>query len=351
MSEAIEGAFERIRGQIFGGSAVLQEVVEDRGERVTAEAITAATHRIKAWQAVRSRLEPAQVREAIERREPWALRYGEYLEVLRRIARLERLPPRVDDVEDAIEYLWRLVSRLGRLPPLRYNPARSRPRKQPWWDRDGLFAGFEERGLRLPDDLLNALMGILGDLVGDFLKQLEEVGKFELPPILPAPVQVDMRIAGRADPGAGPPGVVPPGFEVADVGGTEIVVASVGAGTTVTVGGPVRSGPVVVEHISLASDDVFLGSVQLNVQGSGVVLGGGAAAAAVFGEPLFVSASNAALGGSSLDWGAFAGFAEFWPRRLVKMGSYRLILTVTNEGAAARRLTAAVDGRALRRVS
>lgn len=343
-----EGAFERIRNEIFERSPALQEVVEDRGERVTAQAITAAAHRIKAWQALRSRLEPSQVHEAIEREEPWALRYGELVDVLRRIGRQERVPQRVDDVEDAIDYLWRLVSRLGRMPPLRYNPARSRPRTLPWWKQDGLFAGYEETGLRLPDDLLGALMGILRDLVGEFLAQLEEVGKFELPPILPAPVKVDFRIMGRRDPGAGVGGQLPAGFEISDVGTTMTIAAEVGAGATVTQASPPMSGPSGIERVALWSDNAFAGSVQLNVQGAGVQYGSAAAFAAIFGEPLLQGATNVGAGGAQIPWTAFGSFAEFWPRRVIARSSYRVILTVSNSSGATRWLVAALDRREVR---
>ena len=350
MRGSAEGAFERIRSEIFERSPALQEVVQDRGARVTAEAITAAAHRIKAWHGLRSQLEPSQVREAIEREEPWALGYGEYVAVLRRIARLERLPKRVDDVEDAIDYLWRLVSRLGRLPPLRNAPARSRPRDQAWWDQDGMYAGTSPADLRLPDDLLAALMGILGDLVSKFLEQLEEAGKFEWPPIPPAKVSVDVRIAGRRDPGAGVGGQLPAGFELADVGTTITIAAEVGAGATATQVSPPMSGPSGIERVALWSDNAFPGSVQLNVQGAGVAYGAAAAFGTIFGEPLLQGATNVGAGGAQIPWTAFGSFAEFWPRRVIARSSYRVILTVSNTSGATRWLVAALDRREVRAV-
>lgn len=347
----MELAFQRVRGEVFARSALWEDLLLRRGYEMTSLDAVEEAHRQKAWQALRSRLEPSQVREAREREEPWALRYGDFVDLLRRIGRLERLPRRVDDVEDAIDYLWRLVQRLGRLPPLRNNPARSRPRPLPWWKQDGLFAGYEEDGFRLPDDLLGELMGILGDLVADFLKQLEEVGRFELPPVLPAPVRVEFRRVGARDPSVGPPGELPAGFEVQEVGETAIVSVNVGAGATVTAVGPTMRGPSVIEHIGLWSDSGFAGSVQVNLQGLGASPGAGAGAATVFGEPLFLTASNVGVAGSVLDWGAFPGEAEFWPRRMVKLTAFRPILTVTNSGGAPQRLAAALDGRIVRRSS
>lgn len=324
----------RVRWEVFERAAVLQALVDEHGYNVTAAQVTEAAHREKAWHGLRSQLEPEQVREARERGEGWSLRYEQYIDVLRRIGRLERLPQRVDDVEDAIEYLWRLVSRLGRLPPLRPLPTRLNPRSR-LRDLDGLFAGWEaEVGLVLPPELLAELMGIVGDLVEAFKKQLEEVGKFELPPILPAPVRVEFRIPGRRDRAAGPPGVLEPGAMVGEIGETVVLTASVAGGASATVTSPTLPGPSVVERIMFSQSAGVAGTLEIRAQGAGVTGATGVGDALLQGETGAVVAVQ-----------AVAFFGDWWPRRLVRANGFQVFIRYANNGAALNRIMVGVDRR------
>lgn len=348
MPRDVEGAFRRVRAEIFERAPHVQAVIDEHGYDFTVAQLRMAAHRYKAWQGLRGRLDPEQVKQAKERGERWALDFDQYREVLRRIGALERTPRVIINEGDVITYLYELFETVIRIPPLRALPTRLNPRSRPG-DMDGLFAGWqEERDLRLPPDLLAELMGILGDLVAKFLEQLEEVGRFELPPILPAPVKVEFRRRGAVDPGRGVGGQLPEGFEISDVGTAITIAANVGAGATVTQASPLMSGPGAIERIALWSDLAFAGSVQLNVQGAGVLYGGAAGFAEVFGEPLLQGASNVGAGGAQIPWTAFGQFAEFWPRRVIARSSYRVILTVSNASGAPRWLIAALDRREVR---
>lgn len=345
MGLAIEGAFQRVRGAIFARSTVLQALVAEHGWTFTKLQVVQAAHAEKAWQALRGRLEPEQVAAARARGERWALTFGEHVALLRRIGALERLPRVVVNEGDAITYLFELFGGLLHLPPLRGLSSRLSPRSR-LADLDGLFAGWEEeRGLKLPAELLAELMGILGDLTAEFLKQLEEVGKFELPPVLPAPVRVDLRIRGAPDVGAGIAGFGVGDLEILETGDLFILTASPGAGAAVTVVSPALHGPSVIERLFFAQSAGGTSDFQLMIQPGGVSYPAAAGPVGIFGDSLFASVADAGVAGSRVQMAAFTRTAEWWPRRFVPYSGYRLVLTVNNTGDAAISTAMSVDRR------
>ncbi len=297
-------------------------------------AVLRAAHGFKAWASVRGRLRPESVVAARAAGERWALSYDEYVGVLRQIGEIARLRRRVEDVEDAIEYLFDLVRDLALLPPMLPTSPRRQPRMRPGlgWSP---FVGYEEETReQLPPELLAALMAILGRLTAEFLEQLQGVGVEMSSALAPRPARVPLRTPGAPEWGAGPPGLWERGAQVSDFGDTVVLTASVLAGGSAIVTGPTLPGPSVIERILFSQAAGVTGTLEVRAAGGGLTSASGV------GDALIQGAT-----GPVITVQGVAFFGDWWPRRLVRRNGFQVFMRYTNTGAAANDVMVAVDRR------
>lgn len=328
----LEELFQKVRGGQFDRSPVLQDLLRERAWAFTKAELVQAAHRYKAWQGLRGRLAPGQVRAARAAGEGWAVGYDQYVELLRRVGELPRFRRRIEDVEDAIVFLYDLVRDLGDLAPLRSSSSERRGYAT-WQPGTWSFAGYAEETRRdLPPELLTGLLGILGELTRKFLTQLEEVGRFEVPAILPAPVEVTIRQIGERDPTAGLAGFGLRELRVLETGDVIVMSANPGAGASVSVISPALHGPSVVERMFWAQDGNITGDFQAMVQPGGIGVPAAAGPVGISGDSLFLAAAGTGVAGSRVQVAPFVTFGEWWPRRFIPYSGFHIVLTITNTG-------------------
>ncbi len=326
--------FRQVRAEIFERAPALQGALAEAGADFRGEDLTRAAHRFKAWVSLRGRLRPSQVRQARERGEAWALSYDQYVGLLERIGAIWGLRRRVANVEDAIEALYEMILDLALVPPLLPRAPRERGYAYvapPDWN---LGSQLDEFRRRLGKDLLDALVGILGGLLDEFVAQLEDLAVFELPPYEPPRAPIEVRVIGGLDRGAGPPGALERGAVVSDFGETVVLTASVAAGGAGEVLGPPVLGPSVVERILFTQAAGITGTLEVRAVGSGSTGGSGA------GDALLIGPSGAVISVTGV-----AFFGDWWPRRLVRQSGYRIFMRYVNTGAVANQVMLGVDRR------
>lgn len=334
MAEPLAVMDRQLRAAPFMRARYLQEVLAARGWTFTDAEFLEAVHRYKGRQSMRGRLRPSEVKAAAERLEKWTERYEKHTHTIERVRTIERRERPVINVTEVYEEIYNIFTDAG---------------------GGGVSTVFDwdsferSRAVRYPQDLLDDIIAALADLVAGFLEQLEEVGRFELPPVATRPLVIEYRAIG--DPGAdvGAPGELGAGFEMQDVGASTVLTAQVPAASVRTVVSEPVEGPVVVERVGLWSDAAFDGDVQLNAVWVGASYPSAAAPESIGGEALLFAASNFGASGSRVEWLPFGRNAEFWPRRLVRFSGARFVLTVGNDSAAERNFVAGIDRRAVRR--
>lgn len=344
-------ALNRIRGEIYSRGVVLQDTVREHGWRYTPRDVRRIVQREVAWRVACGQLSREGVEIAQELRQRWPSVIGDDLPGLRELAATLEPATRIESIEDGAEFLGRVVSRWCRQAPIRSVSSHARPWQPKRRPAPEGFVWLEDGLADLPESVVDALIAVLARLVDAFLAEIANIQWPQLPPPVRRPPQVDVRVVGR-DPNEGLIWGLPRGYEAVTEGFTTVAAVTVAGGGASTVRGPVMYGPAVVERVSLYSDVGFSGRAQLNLQSSGVEYPAGAAEADIFGNPLFLVASNiAGVRGSTLPWDPLRNFAEFWPRRAVGGGSFRMVLTVTNSSGATRFFAAAIDRRDVRRAA
>lgn len=336
-------AFNRVRGEFWDRGSLWRDLVREHEWRYRPADAREAVRRQIAWDALCGSFSADGVFVAQQAGRQWPEVLAEQLPELQQVADARFPGLRLETVEQGAEFLGRVLDQWCRVAPTRGAPLRLRPWNPP---RRGHGQGFlwdEGPSPDVPPSVLDRLFAVLGALIRAFLEELDAIQFPEIPP--PATRPPTVLIRRGADPGTGPPFGLPTGWGAASEGDSVNLTTSVGAGGSATVNSPTLLGPAVIERISMFSDSGFAGTVQLMVQGAGASPPAGAGVDEIFGHALLLGASNFGSAGRVMNWGPFARFAEWWPRRIVRLSPFRVVLTVTNSSAAARNFAAAVDRR------
>lgn len=329
MSAAVERAFADVRNEIFARTPWLAALELEGAPAATMEAMLRFKHRFQAWQVLRGRLTPGQVRLARERGERWAERIVETREVIERIRTIERQPVIELTIENIVNQMRVYVDEVTNVAITYPTPA-PRPPKPPFvdvvWDWDSFRQRFHPR---LPRELVDALARVLAELVDGFLEQLEEVGRFELPAQVPVPIPVEVRRAGDVVVAA------PAVLDALGLGTTVGVGISVAAGAGAVVVSAAFAGPVVIEHVVVQTNSTSQFDVDARVRGSPEgALDVGSEPRQLGGEPLVLLAGNTAQTRNGIPIGGGAQFAELWPFKLWERGAGYISFSAFNGGGA-----------------
>lgn len=292
-----------LRAGVFERSSVGRLLFAEKGYDYTPADVVASAHRLKAWKALRGRLTRAQLRDGKER-------------IIERIRERTREIP-VEKVENFLDVVVML-------PPDAF-PGDPRFESRVDWG-----SWLDQNAPGLDAELLRRLMEILGELVADFLRELEALGKFEIP----APTLTFTR-----------QGELPPGTEVAEVGRALSVEVAPGVGATVTRMSRSVRGPVVVERLLVLIDTAGDVDVQVIAVPGGSSYPSTAGLAEVLGVAMFENTDDVGDTRNFVNMLGTGGMIEMWPRKVVGLDPVRFVFTVVNNSGAARTLLAVVDGR------
>lgn len=343
------GGFLRVRGEIFERSGTLQDVLRLHAWTFEPRDVAAAQRRREIWPVLCAYLNREGVLRSRAAGLAWVRALEERVDRVRITALAWHPPVLVNDAEEAADFLHLVVAPQCAVLPVRPAP----PGIVPWGPPAGpplpLGVWLDPRAKDLPPGLIDAMLLVLRELADAFLRDLAAL-PLQVPP---SPGRPPTKVPARTprDPGGGPPGVVPEGWEESGVGGTEGVALQVGPGSSGTGSTVALPGPAVIERVSIYSEDTFAGRVQAKVGAPAASYAAGAGARDVFGDALFLSGASAGALQTEIQWDPFNVFAEWWPRRLVRLGGWRFVFSAANTAGVLAWIAASVDYRLMERVA